>query len=335
MELASSSPAPVKNHKRNRRQSDSPSKEEDGAGGGEGRAAGGGGKKPREEVEPDGDKEAEGSVAVPKPEEYDDDDDDDDYDDLMDDFATPTDMDDYLDDEDVVDDCEDDISTTSTRTTMSTGSVGSNTPSLVGENLESFCLGESGEGKAKKEQQQQTLVVGGPVVRNTEPPLRRSLFSHVPPSINFVHHNEVPETPLPAELRKNLRWKLSNITPAVVKKVVTNSGFRLMRKNCAEWGGTWGKHMKSSAFKESVGEAQKINHFPGTFNIGRKDRLWKNYHKLRVKFGKEEFGFLPRTFCLPGDTKLLKKVWEKRGVKAKWIIKPPAVRQSSNAYPCY
>ncbi len=158
--------------------------------------------------------------------------DSDSYDDLEDDFDIPNDMDDYLDDGDYEDD-EDTRSTTSTRTTMSTGSVGSNTPSLVGENLESFSLGEGGaESKAKG------VTVGGPVVRNTEPPLKRSLFSHTPPSINFVHHNEVPETPLPAELRKNLRWKLSNITPAVVKKIVTNSGFRLMRKNCTEWGGT-------------------------------------------------------------------------------------------------
>jgi hypothetical protein len=52
-------------------------------------------------------------------------------------------------------------------------------------------------------------MIGGPVVKNTEPPLRRSLFSNVPPSINFVHHNEVPEAQLPAELRKNLRWKVS------------------------------------------------------------------------------------------------------------------------------
>ena len=66
----------------------------------------------------------------------------------------------------------------------------------------------------------------------------------------------------------------------------------------------------------------------GTFNIGRKDRLWKNYHRLMLKHGKTEvcsqtnklandekywtpifqFGFLPRTFCLPADTKLLRKV---------------------------
>ena len=70
-------------------------------------------------------------------------------------------------------------------------------------------------------------------------------------------------------------------------------------------------------------------HLLGTFNIGRKDRLWKNYHKLRLKYGKEEFSFLPRTFCLPADTKLLKKVWEKRGCRAKWIVKPPALARGT------
>ena len=39
---------------------------------------------------------------------------------------------------------DDNKSTASTSTEFSTGSsVGSNTPSLVGENLESFCLGET------------------------------------------------------------------------------------------------------------------------------------------------------------------------------------------------
>jgi tubulin polyglutamylase TTLL4 len=67
----------------------------------------------------------------------------------------------------------------------------------------------------------------------------------------------------------------------------------------------------------------------GTFNIGRKDRLWKNYHRLRLKFGKDEFSFLPRTFCLPSDTKLLRRVWERKGCRAKWIVKPPALARGT------
>ncbi len=57
--------------------------------------------------------------------------------------------------------------------------------------------------------------------------------------------------------------------------------------------------------------------------------MWKNYHRLRLKFGKDEFSFLPRTFCLPSDAKLLRRVWEKKGCRAKWIVKPPALARGT------
>merc|ERR1719225_2154891 len=291
-------------------------------------------KKPRGDVGLSPDTVIEESSTMQSSKSNEDDYDDDDYDDYDDaeDHAGN-----LSDNEDFLEDFEDDVSVTSASTTVSTGSsVCSNTPSLVGENLESFSLGESekappgsGPGTANtKNEKVNAWAINTALVQISTPPLKRSLFSNVPPTINFVHHNEVSVVSLPAELRKLLRWKLSNITPAVVKRVVTNSGFRLMRKTCTEWGGTWGKHMKADLFKE-LHEGQKINHLPGTFNIGRKDRLWKNYHKLRIRFGKEEFSFLPRTFCLPGDTKLLKKVWEKRGCRAKWIVKPPALARGT------
>ena len=33
---------------------------------------------------------------------------------------------------------------------------------------------------------------------------------------------------------------------------------------------------------------QKVNHFPGTFQIGWKDRLWRNLQKMAVRYGREE-----------------------------------------------
>lgn len=45
--------------------------------------------------------------------------------------------------------------------------------------------------------------------------------------------------------------------------------------------------MKSECFK-AVRDFQKVNHFPGTFQIGRKDKLWKNISALQLKFGKNE-----------------------------------------------
>ena len=70
----------------------------------------------------------------------------------------------------------------------------------------------------------------------------------------------------------------------------------------------------------------QVNHFPGTFQIGRKDRLWRNLSKMQVHFGKKEFSFFPQTFVLPVDMKQFKRVWEDGGNKQKWIIKPVSRR---------
>lgn len=43
---------------------------------------------------------------------------------------------------------------------------------------------------------------------------------------------------------------------------------------------------------------QKCNHFPGTWELGRKDRLYKNLAKMRRLRG-AAFDLTPRFFCLP------------------------------------
>lgn len=66
----------------------------------------------------------------------------------------------------------------------------------------------------------------------------------------------------------------------------------------------------------------QLNHFPGSFQIGRKDRLWRNVSRMQMRFGKKEFNFLPQSFILPQDVKLLRKAWEDCGSRQKWIVKP-------------
>ncbi|CAK1545624.1 unnamed protein product [Leptosia nina] len=164
--------------------------------------------------------------------------------------------------------------------------------------------------------------------------LRPSLFPRVPPYLKFVPHDETIPLKVPAAIQKHLKWKLTTITPIVVKKTLMNSGFRLVKSECdtaecpqeetVEWVGIWGKHMKSLMFR-AIKDGQKMNHFPGTFQIGRKDRLWRNLQKLCNKFGVNEFGIMPKTYVLPHDLKLLKHEWEKYAANnERWIIKPPA-----------
>lgn len=156
---------------------------------------------------------------------------------------------------------------------------------------------------------------------NTKLPFRKSLFPHVPPYIIFELYNSSGHN-IPDTIKKHLKWKLSTITPQLVRRTIVNSGFRLIKKS-PDWIGTWGKHMKSNTFN-FLKDNQKVNHFPGTFQVGRKDRLWRNIARLMIKHGRREFNFVPRTFVLPQDLRNFRQVWEKFGSKEKWIIKPPA-----------
>ncbi|XP_071196824.1 tubulin monoglutamylase TTLL4 isoform X2 [Salvelinus alpinus] len=154
-----------------------------------------------------------------------------------------------------------------------------------------------------------------------KPALIPSMFPLIPPTLYFSTANQRVES-LPPEQRKLLKWKMSTVTPTVVKHTIARSHFKVTQ-NSHDWLGCWGHHMKSPGFK-AIREYQKLNHFPGSFQIGRKDRLWRNLSKMQAQFGKREFSFFPRSFVLPQDVKLLKKAWEDSGSRQKWIIKPPA-----------
>ncbi|UJR26634.1 hypothetical protein I4U23_007952 [Adineta vaga] len=152
-----------------------------------------------------------------------------------------------------------------------------------------------------------------------------SLFEHVPPIIRFCTETQRIE-PLPAPLQKMMKWKMSAITPNIVKSTVLRSGFRLINGDeGTDWLGTWSRHMKPNCFK-AIREYQKINHFPGSFQIGRKDRLWRNLSHMQAVHSRRDFDFVPQTFVLPADFLLFKRVFEETAdsKESKWIIKPPA-----------
>ncbi|XP_029568281.1 tubulin monoglutamylase TTLL4 isoform X2 [Salmo trutta] len=154
-----------------------------------------------------------------------------------------------------------------------------------------------------------------------KPALIPSLFPFTPPTLYFSTADQRVEL-LPPEQRKLLKWKMSTVTPNIVKHTIARSHFKVTKKS-HDWLGCWGHHMKSPGFK-AIREYQKLNHFPGSFQIGRKDRLWRNLSRMQAQFGKREFSFFPRSFVLPQDIKLLRKAWEDSGSRQKWIIKPPA-----------
>jgi tubulin polyglutamylase TTLL4 len=79
----------------------------------------------------------------------------------------------------------------------------------------------------------------------------------------------------------------------------------------------------NSLYFKTLRDQQKFNHFPGTFEIGHKDKLWKNLHRLMLIYGEDQFGFIPTSYILPHDLRILKQVWKKND---KWIIKPVFIK---------
>lgn len=61
---------------------------------------------------------------------------------------------------------------------------------------------------------------------------------------------------------------------------------------------------KMSRIISRLNKFQKYNHFPKTFQLGRKDNLWKNYKKAKKLFP-TDYNFMPQTFILPQDSKNL------------------------------
>ncbi|XP_036214571.2 tubulin polyglutamylase ttll-4 isoform X1 [Bactrocera oleae] len=152
--------------------------------------------------------------------------------------------------------------------------------------------------------------------------LSPSIFPNVPPYLNFSSHAEKGPA-VPPTLHRVLKWKLSPVMPKIVKRVVLNSGFRII-KNTTDWMAVWEKHMKSPGFR-TIRSHQKYNHMPGSFRIGRKDSMWRSIHNNMKKFGKKEFGFMQKSYVMPDDLENLRQVWPKNASRlTKWIVKPPA-----------
>ncbi|XP_058979823.1 uncharacterized protein LOC109613485 isoform X1 [Musca domestica] len=152
--------------------------------------------------------------------------------------------------------------------------------------------------------------------------LSPSLFPNVAPYLNYSSHAE-RGPPMSAQLHKILKWKLSIAMPKIVKRVVLNSGFRII-KNTTDWMAVWEKHMKSPGFR-TIRSHQKYNHMPGSFRIGRKDSMWRSINDKMKKFGKKEFGFMQKSYVMPEELELLRKAWPRNVARrTKWIVKPPA-----------
>ena len=90
----------------------------------------------------------------------------------------------------------------------------------------------------------------------------------------------------------------------------------------------WSGSRVKPALLLGLNEYQKVNHFPGTHEITRKDRLARTLLAAREAHGSAAYGFVPVTYVLPADTEALlehmRELEHTSGERAAWIVKPSA-----------
>ncbi|QDZ21058.1 tubulin polyglutamylase TTLL4 [Chloropicon primus] len=151
--------------------------------------------------------------------------------------------------------------------------------------------------------------------------VERSKFVGTPPTVFFGTDANPPSeeaAALPQVLPK-VFLKYTGVNCNVVKQAFARAGFRNCPKDKDHFNAVWASPMKVNHF-QSFKAYQKVNHFPGTWELGRKDRLYRNISKMRRRHG-DKYDILPFAFELPGDYDEFLKDWERR--PNQWyIIKP-------------
>ena len=98
-----------------------------------------------------------------------------------------------------------------------------------------------------------------------------------------------------------------------------NAGFRIVGPNSSKWNVMWTGQTKPEHLKDAT-RYQKINHFPQSFQIGRKDLMWKNLSRMRRVF--PEYNFCPKTYLFPDDYRKFVMDRENDNYKHMYIMKP-------------
>lgn len=78
-----------------------------------------------------------------------------------------------------------------------------------------------------------------------------------------------------------------------------NAGFNMVEGNNQYFNLQWTGYITSNDIK-GLNKYQKTNHFPGSSQLGRKDLLWRNMNRQRIKFP-VEYMIAPMSYLLSED----------------------------------
>uniref|UniRef100_A0AAQ5XEH1 Tubulin--tyrosine ligase-like protein 5 n=1 Tax=Amphiprion ocellaris TaxID=80972 RepID=A0AAQ5XEH1_AMPOC len=130
--------------------------------------------------------------------------------------------------------------------------------------------------------------------------------------------------------RYNMAFKIVRTESRLVRGILTNHGFHEVHPNSNDFNLMWtGSHLKPYILR-SLQDFQKVNHFPRSYELTRKDRLYKNIQRMQQTHGFKNFHIVPQTFVLPSEYQEFCSCFAKD--KGPWIIKPVASSRGRGIY---
>ncbi|KAF7670248.1 hypothetical protein LDENG_00043360 [Lucifuga dentata] len=130
--------------------------------------------------------------------------------------------------------------------------------------------------------------------------------------------------------RYSMAFKILRTESRLVRGILTNHGFHEVHPNSNDFNLLWtGSHLKPYLLRSLQG-FQKVNHFPRSYELTRKDRLYKNIQRMQQTHGFKNFHIIPQTFVLPTEYQEFCNCFAKD--KGPWIIKPVASSRGRGIY---
>ncbi|KAH9496123.1 Tubulin polyglutamylase ttll5 [Bulinus truncatus] len=120
----------------------------------------------------------------------------------------------------------------------------------------------------------------------------------------------------------HLAFKFASTDCKIVRNILLSHGFHEVHPNSVDYNLVWSNsHLKPFTLR-TMSEFQKINHFPRSYELTRKDRLFKNIQRMQQIKGFKHFDFIPPSYVLPGDYQDFCSSFLKD--KGPYIVKPVA-----------
>jgi tubulin polyglutamylase TTLL5 len=120
---------------------------------------------------------------------------------------------------------------------------------------------------------------------------------------------------------KGYYFKNYNGNVTLIRYTLEDNGFRECADRSHEWSVCWACSNIKSALYQGMTRFQKVNHFPKSTEITRKDCMYRHLAHMKEKHGEKHFRFLPNTYILPAENIRLQDDMTANPDKV-WIIKP-------------